>query len=315
MTWEEIKLIKDNEALEIGTVYVLKEYSFEIPLTPINKSSFKDVITLENGIIIEYDFDNNTIYSFYDRERNIFSQSNIIDEWYIDNNTHDVIIGVNSNGNIQNSSFVTIGDNNTEIQIENAIGVRIGNNNTDVLIGNNSIQTKDVHINDNNNIVTISGHYNIVGSNNYSVVTKGDNNNLLNRNTNVTVSDFNIVDTSEHISIVGGVNNEIVGSSSIQISDGIANKIDGSSMVKLENTSTNKLYVDNLELISQDFNVEIYTMNGQKIVKGTNEVIDAKGNKRNPNSNEEPKKETNEYQYYIDPDTKLWTKKETIIED
>lgn len=314
MKWDEIKLIKDNEALEIGTVYVLTDYSFEIPLIPINKSTFKDVIILDNGIIIEYDFDNNTIYSFYDRERNIFSQSNIIDNWYIDNSTHDIIIGVNSNGNIQNSSFVTIGDNNTDIQIENAIGVRIGNNNTDVLIGNKSIQTKDVHIHDNNNIVTISGHYNIVGSNNLSIVTKGDNNNLLNNNTNVTISDFNVVDTSEHISIVGGVNNEIIGSSSVQISDGIGNKIDCSSMVKLENTNTNKLYVDNLELISQDFNVEIYTLNGQKIVKGTNEIIDAKGNKRNPNSNEEPKKETNNYEYYIDPETKLWTKKE-IIED
>lgn len=225
-------------------------------------------------------------------------------------NCNNVVIGSNNNGEISDSSYITIGDNNSSINIDKSTSVNISNNNNGIVMTkfiNSSVGCRNILLN-------LQGKYNIVGSDNINVKINGNNNMIHNSNNSVTTTTDNIIDTSSYVELGDDcLFNEIKGSSLITLSKATSNKIDTSKQININSTNNNNLFTKDLEITNKNPFQKYVTSDGNRIVQdltiNRNNLADSQAIQLDSKDNTNPQVKISKHNYYIDSN-KLWALKE-----
>lgn len=271
---------------------------------------------------VEYD-DNNTVIYKYDKLNQIECNFDFVGTQFKDcrnvvckssgislSNCQNVVIGENNVGNIYNSTYITIGDNNSNLTIQNCTSLSVGNDNTDLdcnKLNNSSIGSR-------NSYLTCKGQYNIIGSDNRNVRLNGNNNYIQNDNNTVTTVDNNIIDSSMYVELSENcLFNEIKGSSLVTLTNSTSNKINTSKQININSTNNNNLFTKDLEITNKNPFQKYYNDKGNRIVVDTtlnrNNIADSQAIQLDTKDNLNPQVKISKHNYYIDSN-KLWALKE-----
>lgn len=336
----ELKYMILEKQLIPNREYVIDYKNFRITLKAKDVNMLYADGTTNNGLYVRYSLDDSLfsyssdygyIYYMYDPRTNItttfdyinygnFSDvSNISYDTYTNgqyhlpqlkiNNSSNLIIGSGNVGKIVDSSFVTIGKNNTNLNITQSIGVTIGDDNDNI----NCIEVNDIVINNENKNITPKS-YSIVGCRNTAVTFSGESSSVLNNCIDIEIGGMNEVDNSRYVRISGDSRfNKISNSNCITIVDGYSNDLDCSKIININKTNNNKIFTTNLELKEKNPFQKFYSVDSTRLVEDINEQLfkraDSQATTLNTKKNNIPSVEISKQEYYIT--NKVWETAET----
>ena len=340
MEVNELKYLVFEKLLVPNREYEINYHNQKITLKAKNENTLYADGTLSNGWNVRYSLDDSLfsysseygyIYHMYDPRNNIvcsfdfLNYGNMSDirnvhydtfdgiQYHLPQikivNSHNLIIGCGNVGSITDSSYITIGKNNTKITLSQCVGITIGDDNNNIQCS----EVSDVVINDgNDNIIPKS--YSVVGCNNRGIRFDGDSSTILNNCVDVQIGGLNEVDNSRYVRISGDSRfNKISNSNCITIVDGYTNELNSSKIINIDKTNNNKIFTTNLELKEKNPFQKFYSVESTRLVEDINEHLfkrsDSQATTLNTKKNNIPSVEISKQEYYIT--NKIWETAET----
>lgn len=211
------------------------------------------------------------------------------------------------NGEIHNSQFVVIGDNNKNYLIADCNGVNVGNDNENIHIAGSN----DISIGDGNKDVEITTNNVIVGNENRYLNVLSPNNEVRHKNFDVSISSsYNDVVATKY-SAIGANYNTVSHSNSVNIERSVGNTVRRSSLVLLQDVNDNTIFTDKLNLKKADA-FQAFELNNDRnitvasnMVERINRQSDQLGTVLRKDQNAFPQMTKGKNEYYISDG--IWT--------
>lgn len=188
----------------------------------------------------------------------------------------NIIIGTGNIGQLTNSNYVTIGNNNTSLALTNVLGCKIGNGNANL-----TLTGEDIEIGDSNDTLTLTVGGGTIGSGNRYVEINADEFEVGRDCLKVIISDkFNKVDKT-HYADLKSPYNEVSDSNSIELEGSAGNKVESSRLVYLKNVNNGDLFVSEYSVDQDTYNtpdpepfVRVRPNNQERALKIATSMID-----------------------------------------